>query len=109
MVKHKIKLNNYTPFKERYRRKPPQQYDEVREHLKEKLEIGVIRKSNSPWASAVALVQKKDGSLRFCIDLHKLNAHTIKDAYSLPRIDEILECLGGSAIVTSLDLKSVYW
>ena len=69
----------------------------------------MIRKSSSPWASAVVLVQKKDGSLRFCIDLRKLNARTIKDAYSLPRIDETLDHLGGSVIFTSLDLKSGYW
>ena len=72
------------------------------------LEIGAIRKSNSPWASVVVLVRKKDGSLRFCIDLHRLNLHTIKDAYSLPRIDETLDWLGGSIIFTSLDLKSRY-
>ena len=109
VVKHKIKLNDYTPFKERYRRIPPHQYDEVRRHLKVMLEIGAIRKSNSPWASAVVLVRKKDGSLRFCINLRKLNARTIKDAHSLPRIDETLDCLGGSIIFTSLDLKSGYW
>ena len=73
------------------------------------LEIGTIRKSNSPWASAVVLVRKKDGSLRFCIDLCKLNACSIKDAYSLPRINKTLDCLGGSVIFTSLDLKSGYW
>ena len=33
----------------------------------------------------------------------------IKDAYSLPRIDETLDCLGGAMIFTSLDLKSGYW
>ena len=108
VVKHKIKLNDYTPFKQRYIRIPPHQYNEVRRHLKEMLEIGTIRKSNSSWASAVVLVRKKDGSLRFCIDLHKLNACTIKDVYSLPRIDETLDCLGGSVIFTSLDLKSGY-
>ena len=54
-------------------------------------------------------MRKKDGSLRFCIDLRKLNAHTIKDAYSLPRIDETLDCFGGATIFTSLDLKSGYW
>ena len=73
------------------------------------LEIGAIRKSNSPWASVVVLVRKKDGLLRFCIDLHQLNSCTVKDAYSLPRTDEILDCLGGSIIFTSLDLKSGYW
>ena len=81
MVKHNIKLTpEATPFRERYRRIPPHQYEEVRNHLKEMLEIGAIRKSKSPWASAVVLVRKKDRALRFCIDLRKLNARTVKDA-----------------------------
>ena len=109
MVKHKIRLDNYTPFMERYRRIPPHLFDDVKNHLKEMIEVGAIRKSNSPWASAIVLVRKKDGSLRFCIDLHKLNARTIKDEYSLPRIDETLDCLGGATIFTSLDLRSCYW
>ena len=54
------------------------------------LKVGAIRKSVRPWASPVVLVWKKDGSLRFCIDLRKLNSRTIKDAYSLPRIEESL-------------------
>ena len=57
----------------------------------------------------LSLVRKKDGSLKFCIDLYKLNSCTIKDAYSLPRIDEMLDYLGGSIIFSSLDLKSGYW
>ena len=55
------------------------------------------------------LVKKKDGTLRFCIDLRKLNSRTIKDAYSLPRIEESLDCLNGACIFSSLDLKSGYW
>ena len=109
IVKHKINLTDYVPFKERYRRIPPHQYDEVKKHLKEMLAIGAIRKSNSPWASAVVLVRKKDGSLRFCIDLRKLNARTIRDAYGLPRIDETLDSLKGALLFSSLDLKAGYW
>ena len=56
VVKHEIKLTDYTPFKERYRRIPPHQFKEVKKHLQEMLEIGAIRKSNSPWASAVVLI-----------------------------------------------------
>ena len=89
MVKHQIRLDNYTPFKERYRRIPPHLFDEVKNHLKEIIEVGAICKSSSPWASAIVLVRKKDSSLRFCIDLRKLNAQTIKDAYSLPHINKI--------------------
>ena len=109
LVKHRIKLDNYTPFKERYRCIHPNLFEEVKNHLKEMIQVGAIRCSNSPWASAMVLVRKKDGSLCFCIDLRRLNARTIKDAYSLPRIDETLDYLGGAIIFTSLDLKSGYW
>ena len=109
LVKHVIKVNNPVPFKERYQRIPPHQYEEVHKHLKEMEEIGAIRRSNSPWASPVVLVRKKDGRLHFCIDLRKLNARTIKDAYSLPRKEESLDCLNGACIFSSLDLKSRYW
>ena len=109
LVKHHIQLDNYTVIKDRYRRIPPHQYEEVRKHLKEMLGIGAIRRSNSPWASPVVLVRKKDGSLIFCIDLRKFNARTVKDAYSLPHIEDALDSLNGACIFTSLDLKSGYW
>ena len=109
LIKHKIRLKDETPFKERYRRIPPQQYDEVRKHLDEMIKVGAIRKSQSPWASAVVLVRKKDGSLRFCIDLRKLNERTIKDAYGLPRIEDSLDVLNGAILFSSVDLKSGYW
>ena len=48
-------------------------YEDVRAHIQEMLDIGAILKSHSPWVSAVVLVWKKDGGLRFCIDLRKLN------------------------------------
>ena len=108
-VKHKIRLDNPVPFKDRYRCIPPHQFDEVCSHLQEMLKVGAIQKSLSPWASPVVLVCKKDGSLQFCIDLRKLNSCTIKDAYSLPQIEESLDCLNGAKIFTSLDLKSGYW
>ena len=72
------------------------------------LDVGVIRPSNSPGVSAVVLVQKKDGKLTFCIDLQRLHAHTIKDACSLPRFEETLDCLNGAVWFTSLDLKLGY-
>ena len=49
------------------------------------------------------------GNLRFCIDLKRLNARTIKDVHSLPQIEETLDCLNGAEWFTSLGLKSGYW
>ena len=109
LIKHAIKITDPQPFKERYRRIPPHLYEEVKKHLQEMIEVGAIRKSFSPWASAVVLVRKKDGGLRFCIDLRKLNNRTIKDGYSLPRIEDTLDCLHGAVWFSTLDLKSGYW
>ena len=72
-------------------------------------DIGAIHRFTSPWASPVILVCKKDGSLQFCIDLRKLNNQTIKDAQSLLRIEDSLDCLDGAVIFTSLDLQLGYW
>ena len=73
------------------------------------LRLGAIRKSCSPWASGIVLVRKKNGKLRFCIDLRKLNSKTLKDSYALPRIEQTLESLAGSKIFSTLDLTSGYW
>ena len=69
------------------------------------LEIGTIHR----WASPMVIVHKKDGGLWFCIDLRKINNKMIKDAQSLLRIEDSLDCLDGATIFTSLDLQSQYW
>ena len=109
ILKHDIKITDPQPFKERYRRIPPHLYEEVKAHLQEIVEVGAIRRSFSPWASAVVLVRKKDGGLRFCIDLCKLNNRTVKDGYSLPCIEDTLDCLHGAVWFSTLDWKSGYW
>ena len=83
--------------------------EEVQNHLWEMLESGAIRSSQSAWSNTVVLVQKKDGSLWFCIDFHHLNTHTKKDSYPLPRMQEVLESLLGAGHFSCLDLKSEFW
>ena len=108
-TKHGMVFDNYTPFKEKARRIPPHLYEEVRQHLRQMLDLGVIRSSESPWTSNVVLIRKPTGDLRFCLDLRRINDRTISDAYYLPRIDETLDALAGSKFFSSLDLKSGYW
>ena len=73
------------------------------------MEAGAIQPSKGPFSSNVVLVRKKDGSLRFCIDLRKLNDRTVKDAYTLPRIDDTMDTLLGTKYFSKLDLRSGYW
>lgn len=79
-VKHRIDLLDECLFKQRYRRIPASIYDEVRSHLRQLLDIGIIRPSHSPYTSNVVLVRKKDGNLRLCVDYRKLNKLTKKDS-----------------------------
>ena len=69
----------------------------------------VIRLFASPWAFPIVLVQKKDGSTRFCVDYRKVNQVTRKDAYPLPREDDTLGTLSGTKWFSTLDLISGYW
>ena len=108
LIKHKIEVTDWMSFKKHYRWIPPHMYDDVRVHILEMLDIGAIQKLHIPWPSAVVLIWKKDGNLRFCIDLRKLNNWTFKDAYLLPHIDETLDSLQGCQWFSSLDLKLGY-
>ena len=83
--------------------------DEVCAHMKEMLEASAIHPSLSPQFTAVVLVYKKDGSLCFCIDFHKLNARTKKDSYLLPQIQEAIESLIGAGYFSCLYLKVGFW
>ena len=83
-IEHEIRIENDEPFKERFQCIPPPLLEEVRASLRDMLEAGTIHLSQSPWCNAIVLVQKKDGTLHFCMDFRCLNAHTKKDSYPLP-------------------------
>ncbi|KAL5480079.1 hypothetical protein EMCRGX_G023701 [Ephydatia muelleri] len=106
LTKHHIDTGDSQPIHQLPRRVSPARRQEVRQLLTEMLKNDIIQPSNSPWSSPIILVRKRDGSTQFCIDYRKVNSVTRKDAYPLPRVDDILDTLGGSKWFSTLDLKS---
>ena len=95
------------PFRPLYRLSPLE-HQEVQTQIKMLLEKGWIEPSVSPFGSPILFVQKKDGSLRMCVDYRAVNKQTEKNRYALPRIDDLLDQLHGSTVFTSLDLAQGY-
>jgi len=108
-VKHSIDTQGAQPIRQPLRRSSPTQRAEVERQVSELLDRGLIEPSDSPWASPVVLVSKKDGSKRLCLDYRKLNEVSVKCAYPLPRIDDSLDALGEAKYFSTLDLASGYW
>jgi hypothetical protein len=70
------------------------------------LDSSIIQHSSSPFALLVLLVKKKDGEWHLCVDYRRLNAHTMKNRYTMPIFDEITDELGGASVFSKLDHRS---
>ena len=81
---------------------------EAKSQIKDLLQKGFIQPSQSPFGAPFLFVQKKDGSLRMCIDYRALNAITLKNRYPLPNISDLLDRFAGANVFSSLDLASGY-
>ena len=103
-VQHEIVSKDARPVRCGPRRLAPAGLRKEQECVKDMIEPG-----DSPWASPVVLVMKKDGSTRFCVDYRRFNSLTIKDAYPLPRIDDSLRLLANQQWFSTMDLASGYW
>jgi len=77
--------------------------------LEELLAKGYIKPSKSPYGAPVLFVHKKDGTLRMCVDYRAFNKATVKNRYSLPRIDDLFDCLSGAKVFSMIDLRSRYY
>ncbi|KAJ9516475.1 hypothetical protein QJQ45_011175 [Haematococcus lacustris] len=108
-VGHTIRMESDAPppYKRPYKLSPREEA-EVKRQVAELQARGLIEPSGSPYGAPVLFVEKKDGSLRMCIDYRALNKLTVKDRYPLPRIDDLFDKLAGKKVFSSLDLQSGY-
>ena len=109
MMQHPIETKDGQAVRLPPYRLPHAYRDTVRKEIDDMLEQGIIEPSTSAWSSPIVLVNKKDGSLRLCVDYRRLNEKSMVDAYPMPRIDDLIDRLGKAKFVTTLDLTKGYW
>jgi hypothetical protein len=81
---------------------------ELKKQLTELQEARYIRPSSSPWGATVLFIQKKDGSQRMCVDYRSLNDATVRNKYSLPRIEDLFDQMRDARVFSKIDLRSGY-
>ncbi|GKA55259.1 reverse transcriptase [Tanacetum coccineum] len=101
-------MPNTPPINMRPYKHPPNQKNTIEGMVKELMDSGVIRASQSPFSSPIIMVKKKDGTWRMCIDYRQLNKHIVKDKFPIPMIEGLIDELNGSVVFSKLNLRSGY-
>ena len=85
--------------------------DKVRTELNRMESIGVISRIEQPtqWCAGMVAIPKKNGSVRICVDLKRLNSGVQHEIHPLPKVDETLAQLTGGTIFSKLDANSGFW
>lgn len=108
-LKLTLNLTDELPIAQRPRRLAYIEQQFVEDQIQEWLRDGIIRESNSNFASPIVLAKKKCGKFRLCIDYRKINKKIIRDHYPLPLIEEVLDKIEQAQVFTSLDLKNGFF
>ena len=99
----KIELTDNTPVAKTYLGVPRSLVGELKEYVKDLLDKGFIQKSRSSYSSPCAVVRKKDGTMRLCVDYRQLNSKTITERHPIPRIQDTLDGFAGQKWFSTLD------
>ena len=108
-VTHRIDIGLASPNKQRPIPITPVVETEIAGIVGEMLQNEICRPSNSPWASRVLLVTKRDGSQPFVVDYRQLTAVTRIDSYPMPNAEDILDRMCTHSYFSFVDGASAYW
>lgn len=109
LLKHEINTANASPVAQQAYKTNPVKKEFIEREIIDMENRQLIRRSMSPWAAPVVIVEKKDGTKHFCVDYRRLNKVTKPDRFPLPRIDDLLESFRTANWFTTMDLASGYW
>jgi hypothetical protein len=108
-VEFKIELEpSMAPISKRPYWMLPNELTELKIQLEELLDTGYIQPISSPWGFSTLFVMKKDHSQQLCVNYQPLNVVTIKNKYSLPRINLLFNQLADAKVFSKIDLWSGY-
>ncbi|XP_062849175.1 uncharacterized protein K02A2.6-like [Trichomycterus rosablanca] len=93
------------------RRVPIPLLPKVEEELKRMEAMGIIEEVTEPteWCAPMVPVMKKNGKIRVCVDLKRLNENVKREKFILPTLDDILPKLAKGTVFSSLDAESGFW
>ena len=109
LIKHPITLTSNKPIKSKPYTLPYAVRESLREDIKDMLNTGIIRESNSPYASPVVLVKKPDGSNRLCADYRNLNKITVFDPEPMTTASDLFQKMSGNHHFSKVYLTKGYW
>ncbi len=106
---HEIKLTDNEPVRKKPYPIPHALRNKVKEEVQSMLNMGIIEKSNSPYASPLVMVKKPDGTDRYCVDMRLVNQKTVFDTEPIADQEEIFAKLATDHYFTKIDLSKGYW
>lgn len=104
VLEHDIDVGDAKPIKQHAYHCSMEKRDIMKQEVCYLLENGLAKPSSSTWSSPYLLAPKSDGTFRFCTDLRKINAVTVPDSFSLPRMEDYIDSISPSKFITKLDL-----
>ena len=104
VVEHTIETGSAPPVKPPPYRLPQAYRQAVKAELEEMISSRIIEPAASEWGAPIVPVKKRDGSLRICVDYRRLNQISVSDAYPMPRVDDLIDQVGKSTYISTLDL-----
>ena len=109
VIEHKIDLTDDRPIRCKPYLLPYAKRGEIREEIKNMMDTGIVKELNSPYASPLVVVKKKDGSNRMCVDYRKLNLVTVADPAPMTTAEDLFGKLGKCLYYSTIDLNKGYW